>query len=282
MKINNEESLTHPIVECFTSIEEWKLFAMQNGQLFSKAFSDALVENILISGFMDPVSKKKISGNEIEHNNVNIRESLKHSGWISRHRAIYFMMDLLFNIDSTKETFKVYSPEAITDWALSMQQMFPNFIGSEFEPTEEVMAKNDPFGHQDLCDMNFSDSIFDLVITQEILEHIPSVDKALSEICRILSPGGWSINTHPFALNSYSSVTKASEEDGRLIIIGQPEYHGNPISGLGSLVYEIPGWDIIARAKKSGFSEANMWFIVNPELGIVSDNSGVFVSCFRK
>jgi SAM-dependent methyltransferase len=131
--------------------------------------------------------------------------------------------------------------------------------------------------------LRLADSIFDLVITQEVFEHIPSIDKALGEICRILSPGGWSINTHPFALNSYSSVIKAHEEDGHLKIIGEPEYHGNPISGLGSLVYEIPGWDFLDRAVKCGFSDVKIWFIVNPELGIVGDDaSGILVSSFRK
>jgi len=282
MNLNNEGSLSHPIVENFASLEEWRLFAMHNGQLFSKAFSDTLVENILINGFMDPLSKKKISGLEVKHDNDNIRESIKHSGWISRHRAVYFMMNLLLNVDSKKKDIKVYSPEATTDWALNMRKLFPNFIGSEFEPTSEVLATIAPFGHQDLCDMTFPDSIFDLVITQEVLEHIPSVDKALSEICRILLPGGWSINSHPFAVNSYFSVTKAYEENGQLKIIGEPEHHGNPISDLGSLVYEIPGWDILERAKKCGFSEAKIWFIVNPELGIVSEISGILVSCFRK
>jgi len=282
MEMNNEDSLSYSIVESFKSIEEWKLFAMHNPQLFSKAFTDAMVENILINGFVEPVFGSRVLRNEIEHNGINVRESIKYNGWISRHRAVYFIMNLLLDVESKKDFIKIYSPEAITEWASTMQRLFPNFVGSEFEPTSDVLSKIKPFGHQDLCSTSFAHSIFDLVITQEVFEHIPSIDKALGEIHRILATGGWSINTHPFAVKSYSSVTKAYEEDGQLKIIGEPEYHGNPIGGLGSLVYEIPGWDILERAQKCGFSEATIWFIVNPELGIVSDISGIFVSCFRK
>jgi hypothetical protein len=154
MNPSNEVSPFRPIVESFSSIEEWNFFAEHNGQLFTKAFSENLVENILINGFIDPVSKVKISGNAIKHENLNTRESIEHNGWISRHRAVYFMMNILSDINSKKDSIKIYSPEAVTDWALTMRKLFPNFIGSEFNPTSEVLAKIEPFEHQDLCDLD--------------------------------------------------------------------------------------------------------------------------------
>ena len=39
----------------------------------------------------------------------------------------------------------------------------------------------------------FGDDTFDLVTANQVIEHVPSVDQFMSEVCRVLSPGGKAI-----------------------------------------------------------------------------------------
>jgi ubiquinone/menaquinone biosynthesis C-methylase UbiE len=43
----------------------------------------------------------------------------------------------------------------------------------------------------DVTQLCFSDNCFDVVICNHVLEHVPEDGKALSEIYRVLKPGGW-------------------------------------------------------------------------------------------
>jgi SAM-dependent methyltransferase len=42
----------------------------------------------------------------------------------------------------------------------------------------------------DILDMPYPDGSFDVVLASEILEHVPEADRAISELVRILAPGG--------------------------------------------------------------------------------------------
>ena len=104
---------------------------------------------------------------------------------------------------------------------------------------------------------------FDLVSSNEVLEHVPDLDKALHEICRVLKSGGWHIGTCPFRFMDEQSQRRARFENGRLIHMMEPEFHGNPMSTSGSLVFETPGWDILRRCKEAGFAVAAMRFVMS-------------------
>lgn len=45
----------------------------------------------------------------------------------------------------------------------------------------------------DVTEMNISDNQYDVLICNHVLEHVDNVDKAFSEIKRVLKPGGWAI-----------------------------------------------------------------------------------------
>ena len=42
----------------------------------------------------------------------------------------------------------------------------------------------------DILDMPYADGTFDVVLASEILEHVPQDDRAISELVRVLAPGG--------------------------------------------------------------------------------------------
>jgi SAM-dependent methyltransferase len=164
-----------------------------------------------------------------------------------------------------------------------LRGLYPRFIGSEYMVDSAQLKDMWPIPSEDLTALSFDDNLFDMIVTNEVIEHVPSIDKALREMHRVLRPGGWHIGTHPFAYVNQNSILKSEIIDGRIVHRMEPEYHGNPINDAGSLVFEVPGWDIIERAKKAGFSNAFMKFIISKKHACLANEvGGVFVLCCQK
>lgn len=51
----------------------------------------------------------------------------------------------------------------------------------------------------DICDIPFPDNMFDMIVCIHVLEHIPDDGKALSELYRVLKPGGIALLQTPFS-----------------------------------------------------------------------------------
>jgi SAM-dependent methyltransferase len=57
----------------------------------------------------------------------------------------------------------------------------------------------------DVCDLPFSDNIADAMISECVLEHTPDPDKVVSEMYRVLKPGGLVYVVVPFVFSFHSS-----------------------------------------------------------------------------
>jgi SAM-dependent methyltransferase len=88
----------------------------------------------------------------------------------------------------------------------------------------------------DLQDIQLADSSFDIVLTPHVLEHVPDTDRALSELCRILVPGGRMLLQVPLLQGRTSRPTS-------------PEFHGDD-----TLVHWRFGWDLTERCRTAGFT----------------------------
>jgi hypothetical protein len=65
----------------------------------------------------------------------------------------------------------------------------------------------------DICDITFEDNSFDVIICSHVLEHVQNDRKAMSELCRVLKPGGWAILQTPFdpkRTETYEDLTVTS------------------------------------------------------------------------
>jgi SAM-dependent methyltransferase len=74
------------------------------------------------------------------------------------------------------------------------------------------------------------DNSLDLVITEDVFEHIPDWKRAFGEVHRVLKPGGCHIFSIPYFFGR-----KTRElfrwEDGKAVLEEPVEYHGDPIRG---------------------------------------------------
>lgn len=120
-----------------------------------------------------------------------------------------------------------------------------HYIPSHFFPDQAPGSIVGKFRCENLEALTFADESIDLHVTQDVLEHVFHPSKVFSEIARTLKPGGAHIFTVPLVNKHKPSKLRARvSDDGQIVHIEPPIYHGNPISDEGSLVTVDWGFDI--------------------------------------
>lgn len=256
----------------FRSKAEWDAWTAVNSHVFDQSMVELIVKNCLENGisshFLGYTPSK-----DVVARSKNYRESLLAFGFNPRQRAI---LDLI-HADHSGPQFhrlRIHLHEAITKFALAIKGRFPYVLASEYLPDAESQRRSFPIPHVDICDSGLPGQCFDMIVSQEVLEHVPSMDAAFRDMARILKPGGKLLATVPFLRNAAQSLRKAAlKQDGTIEYITEPEYHGNPVdSAGGSLVFEIPGWDVLDRMRNAGFGDAMIRAVGSKHRGIIGQN----------
>lgn len=110
-----------------------------------------------------------------------------------------------------------------------------HYISSNFYPD---IPSGQYFGKhrsENLEVQTFDDETFDLVITQDVMEHVFNPQNAFAEIARTLKPGGAHVFTVPWYYWK-DTVVRAIFRDRHIEYLEKPVYHSNPIDKNGSLV----------------------------------------------
>ncbi|GGF72355.1 hypothetical protein GCM10007301_35180 [Azorhizobium oxalatiphilum] len=255
----------------------------QNSQAAQDSETEKVLRASMESGIIEPLTNRHFAPEEITWNRENYRETGLAGGLSSRLRGTLFALETCVP-ELDKYNSKIFATEGLTEFALLMRGRFAKFIGAEYAINRQEKEALYPIPHQDLTKLTFASGLFDLVITNEVLEHVPRLDAALKEIHRVLRPGGWHIGTCPLAFMQHQSILKAKLRFGRLVHLMEPEFHGNPMRPQdGSLVFEIPGWDILDRARAVGFKDA-FWKLIRSERHGIASNlcGGVLVLCLKR
>lgn len=232
-------------------------------------------------GILEPFTGEHIPPEELLIQGPNWRESLVGNGLLSRNRAVLFVLEQLYGSMEVLREQDIYLAEALSGFALWMQRQLGDerLLCSEF--FDEAEGDFGEIPHQDLCDLSFADNSFDLVLCNELFEHLKDLDQAFAEIARVLRPGGRLVATCPLAFGQMENIVKAVPHPttGEPQIIGEEERHGDPIRPKdGSLVYSIPGWMILQQLCSAGFSESLIHHVSSWKHGVLgSDLPGVLV-----
>jgi SAM-dependent methyltransferase len=72
--------------------------------------------------------------------------------------------------------------------------------------------------HMDLRDLEFKDDLFDCLICYHVLEHIDDDRRAISELYRVLKPGGWAIIQVPIFTERTMERCEFTEEEAEEIL----------------------------------------------------------------
>jgi len=130
---------------------------------------------------------------------------------------------------------------------------FPHFVCSEFWDDVPVGTKRGNVRCEDVQNLTFPDESFDIVITQDVFEHIADPKKGFKEIHRVLKPGGHYILTVPFDGSLKNSRIRATVKDNKVHHILPPSYHEDKLRRDGVLVFTDFGLDLIPTLEEIGF-----------------------------
>jgi len=183
----------------------------------------------------------------------------------SRMRAVFSFL----RVKNVHPRSDIFITEAVTDGFRQFKKHYPCAVGSEYFGVDFAPGKRYPVPsgkevmHQDLTCLSFDDSKFDVIVSQEVFEHIPDYKAAFSECRRVLRKGGRLVFTIPFNHTAPETVIRARIANGGEVHFELPAiYHGNPVDVSGSLCFQDFGWDILESLREAGFSEvsANMYW----------------------
>lgn len=127
-----------------------------------------------------------------------------------------------------------------------MERECQRYIASQYHPNQTFGTMVGRFRNENLEKLTFDDEVFDITVTLDVMEHVYHPDLVVREIWRTLKPGGAFICTFPVRNDQVSSWERRFEylASGTRRDFKEPEIHGNPVDGKGSIVTIDWGYDL--------------------------------------
>jgi len=163
--------------------------------------------------------------------------------------------------------------------SIKLKKYCGNYISSQYYPNQAFGSIINGFRNEDLENQTFNNETFDIVVSQDVMEHVYNPEKAFKEIARTLKKGGCHIFTVPI-VNKFNptELWATLSENGEPYFLNNPEYHGNPVNPKGSPVTMHWGYDIIDYIKEKSGLETKIEYIDNLDYGIRAEFIEVLVS----
>lgn len=153
--------------------------------------------------------------------------------------------------------------------SLKLKNGCKNYIATQYFSNEPFGSIVNNFRNENLENQTFEDESFDLIISQDVMEHVYDPKKAFSEIARTLKKGGAHIFTVPL-INKFENteIWAVLGDDGKPHFLKEAEYHGNPVDPKGSPVTMHWGYDIVDFIKDSCGLDTEIEYVNNLNYGI--------------
>jgi O-antigen biosynthesis protein len=194
----------------------------------------------------------------------------------NRQRLIATLINQKLAGEHTKRIYFMEQVTPIYNWATTTFKnhhiIGSEYLGHHYEGGTVIKG----IRHEDVENLSFSDGSLDLVVSNDVFEHVPNPAKAFAECARVLKSGGTLLATIPFYSNNDLSITRAKLVNGEIEHVLPPSYHGNPVSPEGSLVFTDFGWDVIKEIQAAGFSDVSVEVYASAELGHLGGGQLVF------
>jgi SAM-dependent methyltransferase len=178
--------------------------------------------------------------------------------WINRTRGTEFQNAQAAFLDDSVRTLGIAEINSCGGIHKILNRL-PNVSYSEYEPDDQRIR------HEDLLGLSYGDESFDIALHSDTLEHIPDIDRALSEIWRVLKPGGAMIFSIPIVRDGRPTLVRARLENGGIKQFHPPSYHGGSYQTTSQYLvcYEF-GEDFIDLVKSRGFTVDLLEYPGNP------------------
>ncbi|MBX9813260.1 MAG: class I SAM-dependent methyltransferase [Sphingomonas sp.] len=120
-----------------------------------------------------------------------------------------------------------------------------SYIASYFRPEHERgSVRADGVRMEDITNLTFADYSLDLIVSSDVLEHVPDIHRAFAESYRVLKPGGAHVFTVP---HEAATMRRAELVDGQVRHLYEPEFHADPLDPAGIPVFWHFGSDLQAH-----------------------------------
>jgi SAM-dependent methyltransferase len=168
-------------------------------------------------------------------------------GCVDRSRLLYLY--LLHKTDVLQKPTRLLhvAPEAPIARMLRHHRAI-DYLSADLSATN-VMVK------MDITSIQFPENSFDAIVCNHVLEHVPDDRKAMSELYRVLKPGGWAILQVPISLSSKSTYEDCSirTSSGREQAFGQADH------------VRLYGGDYKDRLDQAGFNVSVFKWTTEPD-----------------
>lgn len=148
---------------------------------------------------------------------------------VARDRFLYWCWTKTVPYDRQSRVLET-SPRLGDDYRRYMGHRV-DYISSDYDEGAHKAAI-----HLDVQAMDLPTNSLDVILTPHVLEHVPDTEKALSEMFRVLKPGGSVLLEIPMPQGVTGKPT-------------EPEYHGD-----NTLVFWRFGWDLRDKFEAAGFT----------------------------
>jgi len=198
--------------------------------------------------YTDPIDGKSFRrflpyGYEVQRENVLAPGTLS----LERHRLLWLYLQSTDFFQSSKKVLHI-APEQCFYKLFKKQQNLDYLTTDLYSPLADVKA--------DICELPFKDNSYDIIFCNHVLEHIENDKKAMTELYRVLKPGGIGIFQIPQDLSretTYEDFSITSAE-GRKAHFGQYDHvrvygrdYFNKLRNVGFEVEEIQASDISTK-----------------------------------
>lgn len=167
---------------------KWALGIFPRPVLIRLSFAIRPVLSLLLRGnrYTDPIDGKSYRtflpyGYEKPRENVLSPSTLS----LERHRLLWLYLKRETDFFTAPLRLLHFAPEQ------AFHRRFRRMPNLEYTTTD----LNSPLADvkADICQLPFKDNSFDVILCNHVLEHIPDHRQALSELYRVMKPGGWGV-----------------------------------------------------------------------------------------
>jgi hypothetical protein len=215
-----------------------------------------------------------------DHLEMNWREHLQCPRCHMNNRMRASIHLLMAMIAPPKES-QIYTTEQSGPLYTYLHKRFPRLQGSEFVQDAALMSENSSkkLHHEDLTQLSFPTHSFDVILSLDVLEHIPDYRGAFCECSRTLKSAGKMLFSVPFEANSARNQIRAElRSNGTIEYLLRPEYHDDPRNPEGCLCFQHFGWEMLEEMKQAGFSSVCAVSYYSREYGYLGNNQIQFLA----
>jgi SAM-dependent methyltransferase len=150
--------------------------------------------------------------------------------------------------------FSIYETAAYSVFRLGSVKKLNNYVVSEYFDGMPFGSMVKGARNENLECLTFLDNSFDVLINSDVLEHVSDLNMALSEVKRVLKPGGFHVFTIPVDYELPVTIERAKIIDGKVEHLLEPVMHGDTIRGEGILAFRDFGPDVLEYMSREGFA----------------------------